>query len=383
MLPFRYALRNLFRDPARLLQTVLGSALVTMLVMGASAFNRGMDAVLSASGDARNVILLGSGSEESLQRSEVPEQAAGIAEAAIPGIQSLGGSRAVSPELHFMGYLGSPGREAVQTLIRGITSRALLVHPEVTVLDGQFPGSGEMMVGRLAYQALGVNSEDLTLGSTLMFEEQAFTVSGIFAAPGTVMESEIWADLNDLKTLTQRETLSGVVIRLEEPDPADAQVFTTRRFDLELSAVPESDYYAGLSAFFGPIRTMTWITAALIGVGAVVGGFNTLYAAFASRIAELATLQTLGFSRPAIVLSLIQEALLASLMGTLLAGLIATRVFDGQVVRFSMGTFVLHITAPVLTAGLVTGLLLGLLGAVPPALRCLLPPLPRALRSGG
>ncbi len=383
MLPFRYALRNLFRDPTRLLQTVLGSTLVTLLVMGATAFNRGMEDVLTASGHDRNVILIGSGSEESLQRSEVTEQAAGIAEAAIPGIQSRTGTPAVSPELHFMGYLAPPERDPVQMLIRGVTSRALLVHPEVSLQRGTFPGPGELMVGRFAHQILGVTPEDLLPGASLLFGEQRFTVSGVFAAPGTVMESEVWADLNDLRTLTQRETISGVVIRLEEPDPSDVQVFTTRRFDLELSAVSETDYYAGLTAFYGPIRTMTWITAILMGIGAVVGGFNTLYAAFASRAAELATLQTLGFSRPAVMFSLIQEALLASMMGTLLAGVIATRVVDGQVVRFSMGSFLLQITAPVLWAGLVTGLVLGLLGAVPPAVRCLLPSLPRALRSGG
>jgi hypothetical protein len=32
-------------------------------------------------------------------------------------------------------------------------------------------------------------------------------------------------------------------------------------------------------------------------------------------------------------------------------------------------------------AGLATGILLGILGAIPPAIRCLRPPLPKALRS--
>jgi ABC-type antimicrobial peptide transport system permease subunit len=381
MLPFRYALRNLFRDTPRMLQAVGGSALVTLLVMGAAALNQGMTRVLSASGNPRNVILLGAGSEDSLQRSEIPDRAAGIAEAAIPGIVSIGSRRAVSPELHFMGYLSAAGREPVQTLLRGVTPGALLVHTDVTLIEGGFPGPGELLAGRLAWKSLGGPAEQLQVGSELEFEEQRFRVSGLFAAPGTVMESEIWADLNDLRTLTQRDNLSGIVLRMEEADPADARVFTTRRLDLELAAMQESEYYAGLSAFYRPIRTMTWITAALIGVGAVVGGFNTLYAAFAARIAELATLQTLGFSRPAILMSLIQEALLASLLGALAACVLAISVFDGQVISFSMGTFALRMTPEVILAGLGTGMALGLLGAIPPALRCLLPPLPAALRS--
>ena len=382
MLPLRYAVRNCFRDPARLCQTVLGSALVVLLMMGAAALTQGMSSVLANSGDPRNVILIGTGSEESLQRSEIPDKAAGIAGATIPGIATLGGQRAISPELHFMGYIQASEEGEVQTLIRGITPGAFLTYPEVTLLEGTPPASGEFVVGRRAWRTLGVNPDEIAINRTLTFDNQSFRISGIFATPGTVMESEIWANLQDLRTITQRDNLSSVVLRLEEPDPADAQLFTTRRLDLELSAVPETDYFATLSRFYAPFRTVVWVTASLIGIGAVVGGFNTLYAAFASRIAELATLQTLGFSRPAILFSLIQESLMSSLIGTLIAGVLATQFLEGLVVTFSMGTFTLSITPIVLTIGLVSGTALGLLGSLPPACRCLLPPLPVALRSG-
>jgi hypothetical protein len=59
MLPLSYALRNLFRDKSRLLQTVGGSALVVLLIMAATALNSGMAGVLSASGSPRNAILPG------------------------------------------------------------------------------------------------------------------------------------------------------------------------------------------------------------------------------------------------------------------------------------------------------------------------------------
>lgn len=89
MLPLSYALRNLFRDKSRLFQTVGGSALVVMLVMAAAALNDGMKQVLSASGSPRNAILLGAGSEESMQRSEVSAQLSGIAEATIRGVSKV------------------------------------------------------------------------------------------------------------------------------------------------------------------------------------------------------------------------------------------------------------------------------------------------------
>ena len=82
MLPLSYAVRNLFRSKARLLQTIGGSALVVLLVMAAVAINDGMKRVLSASGSPNNVILVGAGSEESIQRSEVADRVGGIAESA-------------------------------------------------------------------------------------------------------------------------------------------------------------------------------------------------------------------------------------------------------------------------------------------------------------
>ena len=62
MLPFTYAVRNLFRSRSRLLQTIGGSAMVVLLVMASVAINNGMERVLSASGSDQNVILVGAGS---------------------------------------------------------------------------------------------------------------------------------------------------------------------------------------------------------------------------------------------------------------------------------------------------------------------------------
>jgi len=382
MLPLTYALRNLFRDKPRLLQTVGGSALVVLLVIAATALNGGMSQVLSASGSEKNVILLGAGSEESIQRSEVSALLGGIAEAGVHGVSKTLGRPAASVEIHYMTYLLDEDGRKGQGLFRGVTPRALLVHPEVRVLEGTFPRSDEVMVGRLAWRKLGIPEASLKPGSEVTIDGSVMTVSGTFAAPGTVMESEVWAALGDLHMLAQRETVSCVVLRMDDPaDFSEAELFAQQRLDLELAALRESDYYAALSSFFKPLRVMTWITAGLIAAGAVFGGFNTLYAAFASRIRELATLQAIGYGRGAIFLSLVQESLIACLAGTLLASVAAIFLLDGRTIPFSIGAFTVSISPQVALAGLATGILLGILGAIPPAIRCLRPPLPKALRS--
>ena len=381
MLPFTYAVRNLFRDPARLLQTVGGAALVVFLLMTAAALNQGMNEVLSASGSPKNVILMGKGSEESIERSEVHLEAESIAATAIRGLQESLGQPAVSGEITYQAPLVTDSGHKEQGLLRGVTEKALLVHPKVRLEEGRFPGPGEVMVGILAHRKLGVIPEEVGLGNSVFFEDAEMTISGIFSAPGTVLESEVWFDRNDLAILTQRDSLSAVLVRLDGAEFEDVEVFTLQRNDLELAAVREDHYYEKLGAFYGPIRTMTWLTAVMVAAGAFFGGLNTLYAAFASRIRELATLQSIGFRRRSIFLSLVQESLLATLTGTLLAFVLALLVVDGMSVPFSIGTFRLTLTPTVILVGLSVGVALGTVGILPPAWRTLSPALPKALRS--
>src|SRR3712207_6259933 len=100
LIPWDYGVRNLARSPVRLWLSVGGSALVVLLVLAAAAFVRGMDAALVQTGGERNVILLGAGSEESFERSEisptVPDQVA----ASPVRIKSRLGVAYVSPEVY-------------------------------------------------------------------------------------------------------------------------------------------------------------------------------------------------------------------------------------------------------------------------------------------
>jgi ABC-type lipoprotein release transport system permease subunit len=381
MLPFTYALRNLFRDPARMMQTIGGSAIVVLLLIAAVALNEGMDSVLSASGSPKNVILLGKGSEESIERSEVTYDAESSATTDISGIETHLGVSAVSGEIVYQAPIRTESGKEEAALLRGVLETALLVHDSVRLLDGHFPGPGEVMVGHLAHRKLGVDATQLAVGKKLYFGDDELTISGNFTAPGTVLESEIWFDRNDLSSLTQRDTLSSIIIRMDQADMDAVELFTFRRNDLELAAIREDKYYKNLSLFYEPIKLMTWVTAALVAAGALFGGLNTLYAAFSARIKEMATLQAIGYSRGALLISLIQESLLATLTGTLLAFLLAYFILDGLTVPFSIGTFELALSPIVIIIGLLTGIALGFIGTLPPAARCLLPDLTKALRS--
>lgn len=385
LLPLDYAVRNLGRSRVRLAASVLGAALVATLVLGAAAFVRGMERSLTVAGESRNVILLGAGSEESIERSEIGANVAGLLAASVPGIRSRLGVPYVSPEVHVMLVIRTDrDRESpMMAVVRGVTPPAFLVHAGVRMIEGRAPqaGSDEIAVGALTATTLGIPAEQLAVGRTLWFGEQSWKIVGRFDASGTIMNAEIWCPLTDLMTATRRKTVSAIFATLDDAEFADVDAFCKQRLDLELVALRERDYYRRLLTFYKPIRAMVWVTAGLIAVGGLMGGLNTMYAAFASRVRELATLQTLGFARAAIVVSLAQESLLMALMGTIIAAGVGLRALDGLAVRFSMGAFGLTVDAPVVLAGMGAGLGLGLLGALPPAWRCLRMPVTDALRA--
>jgi putative ABC transport system permease protein len=386
LLPIDYSIRNLGRSPVRLVLSITGSLLVVLLVLAAGAFVRGMDKSLRVSGQASNVMLLGAGSEESVERSEILPSVPGLVQASVPGIRQRLGVAYVSPEVFLMSLLKleKDDERSHQLMLRGVTPAAFLVHPQARITDGRAPqpGSDEILVGSLVSTKMGVPDARLAVGQTLAFDDRTWTVAGRFEAPGTVMEAEIWTPLSDLQIAARRDNLSCVVVTMDSPDGFDdVDTFARQRLDLELVAMRETDYFSNLSAFFRPIQLMVWTTAILIATGGLLGGLNTMYAAFASRVREIGSLQAIGFPRYAIVASLVQESVLATAAGALLAAAAGFLLLDGLTVRFSMGVFGLVIDSSVLLLALAAGLFLGVVGALPPAYRCLRLPIAEALKA--
>jgi putative ABC transport system permease protein len=386
-LPFQYAFRNLGRSRVRLIASLLGSTLVVLLILASGGFVRGMQRTLTQDHTLNeNIMILGTGSEEGVERSQIDASVSGIAGASIPGIKERAGLLFVSPEIH----AALPVRESsesesdLSSVMRGVREVALLVHPEVEVVQGRFPRQGmeELMVGSLAATRLGLPAERVAVGQTLHFDDRDWTIVGQFNAPNTVMNAEVWIPLTDLQIATNRQSsLSCVILTLENGTFADADLFAKSRLDLEITAMREKDYYASIASFYGPIRIMIIVTASLIATGGILGGLNTMYAAFAARVREVGMLQALGYTRVAIVMSLAEESVFSAACGALIGAMIGITLLNGLAVRFSMGAFAITIDAPVLLIGLLGGLVVGFIGAIPPAVRCLRLPITEALKS--
>jgi len=385
LLPFDYAVRNLGRSPQRLSAILLGNALVVLLIVAAAAFVEGMRASLSIRHNSRNAIILATGSEESIERSEISATTPGILAASLPGIRQGAGVPFVSPEVlsALIMFADESSTEELRAVVRGITPAAYLVHERVEIVDGRSPRPGhhEILAGSLATEKLGLAAGSLAIGRSLWLEGEPWTVVGTFMARGTVMDAELWVPLSDLQVATKRDGLSCVVVQLGDGEFADVDAFTKMRIDLELTAIREADYYASLLHFYRPIQLMVWVTAILIALAGILGGLNTLHSAFAARAREIGMLQSLGYPRRAIVLSLIQESLIAAGASVVVAVVLAKLLLEGVSISFSMGIFQLVLNNTVLIAGASAGLFLGIVGALPPAWRCLNLPIPEALKS--
>lgn len=382
LLPWEYAIRNLFRRPLRTSLTFAGLTTVVVLILVVVGFIRGLERSLAVSGDPHVAVVFSLGMGENLEYSSIPMRTNDLVPASVAGIQQRFGQKYVSAELYLGTEIAIDVGEPSMGLARGVTGPALLVRRQVQIEAGNWPGAGEVMVGRMAAAKLGVSQKDVAIGRTLSFEGKKWRISGMFTAAGSAFESEIWCRLDDLQQAMKRQDLSLVAVTLVSEDNfADLDLFCKERLDLELQSMREVDYYASLQKDYGPVRMLAWVVVLLVAGAGVFAGLNTMYGSVIGRIPELSTLRTVGFVRRAIVVSLIQEGMLLAAAASVLAALIALIFINGSAVRFTMGAFSLRIDSIAVLIGCGVGVALGFFGALPPAIRALRMPVVDGLKA--
>lgn len=372
-LPWDYGVRNLLRRPGRSALTVLGLSIVVVLILSVVSFIRGLERSLQVSGDPRVVLVHSLGAAENLENATVPGKAPTLLSASLDSIVAREGQQYVSPELYLGAQVTTAGNpEPAMGLVRGVSLSTPLVRQQFQLLDGKWPARGEVIAGRLAAAKMGRANSDLALGSELRFEGKTWRVAGHFASAGSTLESEIWCLVDELQGVLKRQDLSLVALTLKDAQGmGDVQEFCKERIDLEWESTPEVAYYASLQKHYGPVRTVAWLIVLLITGAGIFAGMNTMHGAVMGRVRELAMLQTLGFSRRAILLSVVQEGMLLAMMASLVSTAFAIGVLNGLAVRFTMGAFQLQSDGLTVAIGLLIGITIGVVGSLPPAWRAL------------
>jgi putative ABC transport system permease protein len=369
LLPLRYAWRNAWAHRGASAVTIFGVAISVMVYVVMTATADSLKGVAASTGDPANVVVLskGAGSAESSRLDAPTVSAVRYAQ----GVQrDASGEPLASVELLGMRRIPIPGLPpddpASQRYmsLRGVTPAALLVHPGVRIAAGRFPAtSGELLLGRLVTEVLGA----VGIGSEISIEGRPHRVVGVLAAEGQLFESELWMTLEDLRGRSGDREASAVVLRAAGPRAASQLVDQLEKSrQANVSAKTEVDYYAQMQRVSKAFVYLGNLIGALLGLGAVVAGANTMYATMSRRIREMGTLRALGFGRWRVGAALLLESGLVSLLGGAIGVLLA---FAWNGIAFSIVSlsFELAIGPANAAAGMAMALAIGIAGGFLPA----------------
>jgi ABC-type lipoprotein release transport system permease subunit len=376
-IPLAYNVRNLIVRRWTTVFTMGGIALVVAATMLLAALVGGLQRMLISTGEPDNLVVLRKGATSD-GSSQVTRDAAQALRALSSVARDASGEPLASRELVNQPFLRTRAGGRENVLVRGVEPIAFRVHRGVRIVEGRpfRPNLGEVVIGRgtmLRYAPGGV-------GTQLAFGRRRWTVVGVFDAGGTAFDSEIWADVNDVQDDTRRQGFSGLRLRIApgaDPRALVRRIEADGRFTLE--AKPEVAYYEEQAETANTLYVLVLTLAVVMSTGAVFGALNTMYAAVASRTAEIGTLRALGFGRGAILASFLTESLLLAAGGLVVgAALAALAVFAINTllsgVQFSMMTFtvatvLLRLSPGGALLGLAFAAAIGVLGGLAPAWR--------------
>ena len=333
--------------------------------------------MLVTTGDPDNLVVLRKGATSD-GSSQVTREAAQTLRALAGVARGADGTPLVSRELVNQPFIRTRdgGRENV--LVRGVEPTAFAVHRALHIVAGRVfqPNLGQVVIGAGAVARYAPGG----IGSDLEFGRRRWRVVGIFDSGGTAFDSEIWADVADVQDDTRRDGYSGVRLRLAPGADRTAlvrHIESDARFTLQ--AKPEVAYYQEQADTANALYVLVLTLASVMATGATFGALNTMYAAVASRTAEIGTLRALGFGRRAILIAFVSESLLLAggglLLGAALAALAVLAVntllsgVQFSMMTFSVATVFLRLSPGGAALGVAFAAAIGLVGGLAPAWR--------------
>ena len=385
-LPLRYNIRNLGQRWKVTLLAIFGIALVVAAVVVIASMGAGFQAALRATGTDHNAIVTQRGSLSELTSwINIGNAQTIMTDPRI--VRDSSGTPMASCEIVII--TSKPKKsdnQPANITMRGVTPEAFKVRNGIKLVEGRMfePGLFEIIVGKkIADRVNGLN-----IGDVVKVQRKEFKVVGLFTADGSSFESEMWGDYNAMAPAVGRNGgCESLTVRLTNPSVLSA-------FDKDLRANPQMQVEADSERAYyenqaGGIATALKILAGFVGIvmgiGAVFGAMNTMYAIVSQRTREIGTLRALGFSRFSVLVLFVMESMLLALVGGILGCLVAFLMNGftagtGQTQSFSELAFAFKITPGIVLVGLIFAVLMGFAGGLLPAVRASQMPITKALR---
>jgi len=377
MIPIAYNVGSLSARRTTTLTAVIGIALVVFVLAAALMLSSGIKRTLGKTGrpDVGMVIRKGSDAELSsnFDQADVSLILDGPEVRRTPEGKAIGvGEVVVVAAMEKVGTkLG-----IANVNVRGVPDGVFVMRPTVRITEGRppKPGTDEAIVG----SKIRGRFTNLDLGKKVELKKnRPVAIVGVFDDGESSFESEVWMDVDVLRSMFGRESVASSV-RAQLTSESAFEAFKTRIEGdkrLGLEAMKESTYYEkqsnGLAMFLG---VLGGLTAFFFSIGAMIGAMITMYAMVSSRSREVGTLRAIGFSRRSVLASFLLEAVLIALVGGALGGIasLALGFVKFSVMNFKTWSelvFTFHPTPEILVVSIGAAVVMGVIGGFLPAIQ--------------
>jgi putative ABC transport system permease protein len=373
-IPLSYSIRNLWTRRLTTVLTVSGMALVVFVYSAILMLAQGLEKTLVETGTDDNVVVIRKSSTTEVQ-SGIERTQAAIVESVWGIATDSRGMPLIAKEAVVLITLTKRGSDQGSNVtIRGITPQSLRLRPQVRLVEGRMPkpGSTEIMVG----ESIVKRFQGAGLQNSLRFGMREWRIVGVFDAGSTGFSSEIWGDVDQLMQAFRRPVYSSIIFRLQDPARfAEVRDRIEKDPRLTLEAKRETRYYLEQSEMMAKFLRILGISLTIIfSLGAMIGAMITMYAAVATRTAEIGTMRALGFQRRSILVAFLLEALFLGFCGGI-TGLIFASLMQFISIStvnfqtFSELAFSFTLTPAIAAEAIIFALVMGFLGGVLPAVR--------------
>jgi putative ABC transport system permease protein len=355
--------------------SVVAVALTIAVLLFFLALSNGLSQTVKGSGADDVAIIIREGSNAELNSVVTRDQLSILTTG--PGVAQRQGRPSASGELLVIvdGVKRSTSTNANMPF-RGIGAEGLALRRGVRITEGRMfnPGTNEIVVGA----GLLREFSGFEFGKSIRLRGTTWQIVGVFEAPGTVFESELWADIAVTQSLFNRPNVYQTMrIQLSSPDAVKAfQDWAKADARLNgLEVLSERAYYARqASQSSAGFMFIGLVLGIMMAIGALAGALNTMYSSVAARSAEIATLRIIGFSGWAAFFGTMVEALMLSAAGGALGILLAFVAFNGRTTStlgagFTQLVFQFQLSGGIVFAAIVMAIVIGLVGGFFPGIR--------------
>jgi putative ABC transport system permease protein len=356
------------------LSTIFSVALVVGILLCFLAMSKGFEKTLEGSGLDDVAVILRSGSMSELNSTITLEQARLITSG--PGFMQLDGQPLISRELYIVvDAIKKSSNTPANIPLRGIDNLGPKIRENISIISGRMftPGTNEIVVGK----SLLSTFKGFELGKSIKLGNINWKIVGIFSSPGTVFESELWADISVVQSFFKRK---GVIqtIRAKMNSSKDIEklsTFSEKDPRLKLDVKSEKDFYLDQSnASSDLIFYLGWPLSILMSIGSLAGAINTMYNSVVARTKEIITLRIIGFNSSATFIGTMIESLFLTTIGAIIGIISAYILFDGLTTstlsgNFTQVVFSFKMTNELFVKALFLSLFIGLIGGLMPAIR--------------